>query len=124
MLLAEDDDDVRSLVGAILRMAGYRTEAYENGRSALDAARDRPPALYLLDVEMPGSSGLEMCRDLRADEATRAGRILLMSASASRQAVTDALAAGADDYLPKPFTRKELLRRVTELIGEPVPRCA
>jgi DNA-binding response OmpR family regulator len=124
VLIAEDDDDIRSLVGTILRMAGYHTEAYGTGRSALVAARDRPPAVYVLDVEMPDGSGLELCRDLRSDPATRDGRILLMSAAASDDSLSDGLAAGADDYLPKPFTRKELLRRVATLIDEPVPRCA
>jgi DNA-binding response OmpR family regulator len=114
--LAEDDDDIRRFVAIILKNAGYPTEAYGNGRDALDAARQSAARLYLLDVRMPGMTGIELCRALRASPRTGNSRILLMSAEWSDEKVAAAFDAGADGYLPKPFSRRELLRRVHELI--------
>jgi DNA-binding response OmpR family regulator len=73
--------------------------------------------LYLLDVRMPGLTGVELCRALRASPRTSGSRILIMSAESSDADVAAALDAGADGYLPKPFSRRELLRRVAELIA-------
>jgi DNA-binding response OmpR family regulator len=114
--VAEDDDDIRSFVALILTKAGYRTEQHGDGRSAVASARLHPADLYLVDVRMPGIDGLEVCRQLRSDPATRGCQILLMSAESTPQNIAAGMAAGADDYLPKPFSRRELLRRVDLLL--------
>ncbi len=113
--LAEDDDDIRGLVVAILRKAGFEIVQYDNGQSALESIGTEAAALYLLDIRMPRMGGLELCRVLRATPATRESMVLLMSAEASPGDVAAGLAAGADDFLPKPFSRRQLLSRIERL---------
>ena len=116
VLVADDEDDIRALVGLAVRRAGC-TVATEvaDGPQALTAARTDPPDLAVLDVSMPGATGLEVCTALRADPATAGVPVLLLSAGASPDDVARGLAAGADAYLAKPFTVAGLVARVREL---------
>lgn len=114
IVLTEDDDDIRVFVSIILRRAGFDVESFATVEAALDARNRCHADLYILDVRMPGLSGLDMCRELRA--SSQDDRILMMSAETSDANVAAALAAGANDYLPKPFSRRELLRRVNLLL--------
>jgi DNA-binding response OmpR family regulator len=116
VLVADDEDDIRGLVRLAVRRAGCTVVAeVADGTAALAAARDHLPDLAVLDVSMPGASGLEVCSALRADPATAAVRVLLLSAGASAEDVARGLAAGADSYLPKPFAVAGLAERVREL---------
>jgi DNA-binding response OmpR family regulator len=91
-----------------------------DGTAALAAARSRLPDLAVLDVSMPGATGLEVCEALRADPATADIRILLLSAGASLDDVARGLAAGADAYLAKPFGVAALVHRIRTLAaGQP-----
>ena len=116
VLVADDEDDIRALVGLAVRRAGC-TVATEvaDGTQALIAARTDPPHLAVLDVSMPGATGLEVCTALRADPATAAVPVLLLSAGATPEDVARGLAAGADAYLAKPFSVVGLVARVREL---------
>ena len=116
MLVADDEDDIRALVCLAVRRAGCRvvTEAAD-GPTALDGARITLPDLAVLDVSMPGATGLEVCSALRADPSTAGVRVLLLSAGASPEDVARGLASGADSYLAKPFTVAGLVARVREL---------
>ena len=117
VVIAEDDRDIRELIELILTEEGWRTVAVPDGLEALDACRRERPALVLLDVSMPGEiSGLEVCRRIRADEAVHETRVMLLTARAREQDVAAGYAAGADDYLVKPFTPSELTRRIEELL--------
>jgi DNA-binding response OmpR family regulator len=116
VLIAEDDHDISALVSTILTRAGFRTEIVATGRSALAAARREAPSLYVLDVRMPDINGLDVCRELKSDDAT-AGPVLLISAESSQADIAAGYAAGCDDYLPKPFSAAELLRRVDQLLA-------
>ena len=119
VLVADDDPDIRDLVCLAVRRAGGTVVAsVGDGRAALAAVRDQPPTRAVLDVSMPGASGLEVCTALRADGATAGVRVLLLSAGASPDDVARGLAAGADAYLAKPFGVAELVRRVRDLTGE------
>ncbi|MCF6736755.1 response regulator transcription factor [Blastococcus sp. KM273129] len=122
VLVADDEDDIRALVCLAVRKAGgHVVVAAPDGTTALAAARAELPDLAVLDVSMPGATGLEICTALRATPATAGIRILLLSAGASPDEVTRGLAAGADAYLPKPFTVAGLVRQVRALAaGEPV----
>ncbi|MGY2082904.1 response regulator [Blastococcus sp. SYSU DS0539] len=122
VLVADDEDDIRDLVTLAVRKAGCQVvTATPDGRAALSAARAQRPDLAVLDVSMPGMTGLEVCTALRADPATAGTRILLLSAGASPDEVARGLAAGADAYLAKPFTVAGLVRQVRELaVREPV----
>jgi DNA-binding response OmpR family regulator len=119
VLIADDDDDLRRLVEVVLLKAGIDAEAVGGGVSALAAARNSRRRLVVLDVKMPDMSGLEVCRQLKADESTAHSQVLLMSSDFSQDDVAAGYAAGADDYLPKPFRPSELVRRVSRLLINP-----
>jgi DNA-binding response OmpR family regulator len=116
VLIADDDDDLRHLVEVVLRKAGIDTEAFNGGLPALAAARTYPRRLLVLDVRMPDLSGLDVCRQLKADAATADSQVLLMSSDFSHDDVEAGYAAGADDFLPKPFRASELVSRVSRLL--------
>ncbi len=116
VLVADDEDDIRALVGLAVRRAGCTVATQvADGTQALIAARTDPPDLAVLDVSMPGATGLEVCTALRADPATAAVPVLLLSAGATPEDVARGLAAGADAYLAKPFSVAGLVARVREL---------
>lgn len=110
VVVADDDQDIRALVGIATERAGLRVVAsVGDGASALAAIRREQPDLAILDVTMPELTGLEVCRQVRADAANEDLRILLLSASvddASKQVGFD---AGADHFLAKPFSPRQLV---------------
>ncbi len=111
VLLAEDNRDMRDYLRRLLQPR-YDVEAVEEGAAALAAARRQRPDLVLSDVMMPGMDGFGLLAALRADPALRDVPILLLSARAGEEAKVEGLGAGADDYLAKPFSARELLARV------------
>jgi CheY-like chemotaxis protein len=116
VLVADDEEDIRLLVCLAVRKAGCTVvAAAADGAEALRAAREQRPDLVVLDVSMPEATGLEVCEALRADPLTAGCRVLLLSAGASPDDIARGLAAGADAYLPKPFTVAGLVARVREL---------
>ena len=121
VLVADDEEDIRALVCLAVRKAGCTlAAAVGDGDAALSTARADVPALAVLDVSMPGRTGLEVCTALRAEPSTAGIRILLLSAGASADDVARGLAAGADAYLPKPFSVADLVRDVRALAtGQP-----
>jgi DNA-binding response OmpR family regulator len=120
VVIAEDDRDIRELVELILEEDGYATVPVSDGLGALNACRAKSPDVLLLDVSMPGElTGLEVCRRIRADEDLGGVRVMLLTARAREQDVNAGYAAGADDYLVKPFTPSELTRRLEALLRRP-----
>jgi DNA-binding response OmpR family regulator len=116
VLVADDEDDIRALVCLAVAKAGCTVaDAVADGTTALATARADLPHLAVLDVSMPGATGLEVCTALRADPATAGIRILLLSAGASPEDVARGLAAGADAYLAKPFGVAALVDQVRGL---------
>ena len=111
ILLADDNADMRDYVYRLLRER-YEVEAVADGIAALAAARRQTPDLVLSDVMMPGLSGFELLKELRAMPDTREIPIILLSARAGEESRIEGLEAGADDYLVKPFSTRELLARV------------
>jgi DNA-binding response OmpR family regulator len=118
-LVIDDDDDVRGLITTVLSTAGYRWDAVAGGVPALDAAASRRPSVYVLDVRMPDMNGHEVCRQLKSDHRTSAP-VLMVSAEASDADVAAGYQAGCDDFLAKPFSPRELLRRLDQLVGNAV----
>jgi len=112
ILLADDNADMRDYVRRLLGDY-YEIRAVGNGVEALAAAREYPPDLVLTDVMMPGLDGFGLLQELRASEATRTIPVILLSARAGEDARIEGLKAGADDYIVKPFTARELLARVS-----------
>ena len=117
VLVADDDADIRDLVAFKLEQAGFEVIAVEDGHSALEQAQSRKPTLAVLDVSMPGLSGIDVCRMLRADSATAGILIIMLTARVQEQDVEGGFSAGADDYVTKPFSPRELVSRIQALLS-------
>jgi DNA-binding response OmpR family regulator len=117
VLVADDDADIRDLVAFKLEQAGFEVIAVEDGQTALDQARSRQPTLAVLDVSMPGLSGIDVCRMLRSDPATAGMLIIMLTARVQEQDVEGGFSAGADDYVTKPFSPRELVSRIQALLS-------
>jgi len=116
ILLAEDDRDIADLIVRYLHKQGWTTHIASAGDDALAYARRQSVDLVILDVMLPGLSGLEICRALRSDKATEAIPIIMVTARAEEGERIAGLETGADDYLPKPFSPNELVARVRALM--------
>ncbi len=112
ILLADDNADMRAYVGNLLRAEGYEVTAVSDGEAALAAAHASRPSLVLSDVMMPRLDGFGLLQALRSDPALRTLPIILLSARAGEEARVEGIERGADEYLSKPFTARELLARV------------
>jgi DNA-binding response OmpR family regulator len=117
VLCADDDEDILSLVSLRLRRAGFDVATASDGDAAIEIARDRRPALAVLDVMMPRRTGYEVLAELRGDEALRDIKVILLSARVQESDVTRGFEAGADAYLAKPFKAQDLVAKVQELLG-------
>ena len=116
ILIADDDDDVRDVIAFKLQVAGFRTLSADNGRSALNIAVESQPRMIILDVTMPQLDGLSVCYELHARRETAQIPVLMISGNGRPSDVDLGFAIGADDYLPKPFSQQEMLRRVNWLL--------
>ncbi|MBV8915818.1 MAG: response regulator, partial [Acetobacteraceae bacterium] len=112
VLLADDNPDLRDYVRRLLQGRGYTVEAVADGAAALAAARTRRPDLLLTDVMMPGLDGFGLLAAVRGDQTLADLPVVMLSARAGEEAQVEGLGAGADDYLAKPFSARELLARV------------
>ena len=117
VLIADDDADIRDLVAFKLEQANLDVVAVGDGVSALQAVRTHHPKLVVLDVSMPGMSGLDVCRMLRADPQTKDILVLMLTARVQEQDVEGGFSAGADDYVTKPFSPRELVSRIQALLA-------
>ena len=113
ILLADDNGDMRGYIARLLQDHGYEVIAVADGQAALQAVRLQTPSLVLSDVMMPQLDGFELLHELRKDSATKAIPIILLSARAGEEARVEGVEAGADDYLIKPFSARELIARIT-----------
>jgi two-component system, OmpR family, phosphate regulon response regulator PhoB len=116
ILLVEDDPDIRHLVSYKLVRGGFDVIEAADGVAALHEARRHAPDLVILDVRMPRMSGLEVCRELRAGALTADVPIIMLTARARQQDLEQAFAAGATDYVVKPFSPRALQERVESLL--------
>src|SRR6476619_4138544 len=116
ILIVEDDPDIAELVARYLDKAGFTTERTGSGRDALAAIVARPPDLLVLDLMLPHVDGLEVCRAVRANDASAALPIIMLTARADESERIVGLELGADDYLAKPFSPNELVARVRALL--------
>jgi PAS domain S-box-containing protein len=113
VLVADDNADMRNYVKRLLLAGGFRVEAVTDGKKALAAARRLKPDLVVSDVMMPELDGFGLLTAIRKDAELRDTPVLLLSARAGEEAKVEGLSAGADDYLIKPFSARELLARVS-----------
>jgi len=117
IMVADDDQDIRDLVVFKLTQAGYDVVAVGDGVAALAAIEADPPRLAILDVMMPGLSGMDVLRKVRANEATKDLDIILLTARSRDSDVDAGFAIGASDYVVKPFSPRELVHRVNALLA-------
>jgi two-component system, OmpR family, response regulator len=117
ILVADDDGDIRDLVVFKLTQAGYDVEAVEDGAAALSSIEAQLPRLAILDVMMPGLSGIDVLRRVRADARLKDLEIILLTAKSRDIDVDAGFATGASDYVIKPFSPRELLHRVNALVA-------
>jgi DNA-binding response OmpR family regulator len=117
VLVVEDDPDIAQLLVHYLGKAGFGAETVAGGREALAAITARPPDLLVLDLMLPQVDGLEICRIVRANDATAELPIIMLTARAEESDRIVGLELGADDYLAKPFSPNELVARVRSRTG-------
>jgi DNA-binding response OmpR family regulator len=117
VLVADDDPDILDLVRYRLERSGYTVATATDGAEAVRLASELTPALAVLDVMMPGLTGFEVTRRLREGSATSRIPVILLTARAQEADVQEGFAAGADDYLRKPFSPRELSARVQAVLG-------
>jgi DNA-binding response OmpR family regulator len=117
ILVADDDVDIRELVEFKLSTLGHEVVAVADGAAAIDACQAQRPDLAVLDVMMPGVSGLDAIRVIRADPALADLPVILLTARAQEADVETGFDSGADDYITKPFSPRELASRVQALLS-------
>lgn len=116
ILVVDDDAFVRRPLELILRSEGFDPATADDGEACLAAVADRKPDLIFLDVMMPGRDGFDVCRTLKSDPGTADIPVILLSARGHEQDREHGMALGASDFLTKPYSPSELLRRVRELL--------
>jgi DNA-binding response OmpR family regulator len=116
ILVAEDDPDIGSLLEHYLRKAGFLPTLVASGRDVLPQIKREAPDLLVLDLMLPGLDGLQLCRAIRADAATAAIPIIMVTAKAEESDRIVGLELGADDYITKPFSPNEVVARVRALL--------
>jgi putative two-component system response regulator len=116
VVVADDEQSVAEMFRRILSKEGYGVEVVHDGVSAVEAVREFKPHVAIFDVNMPGMTGLEVCRQLKGDAATRLTPVVLVTGMAHREKRIEGLDAGADDFLSKPIDTQELLARVRTLV--------
>ncbi len=116
ILVVDDEESIRELVKFNLEKAGYVVDSLENGQEALNLILANPPDLLVLDLMLPGLDGLEICRRLRQQEQTKLLPVIMLTARGEEIDRVVGLELGADDYLTKPFSPRELVARVKSLL--------
>src|SRR5262244_1194917 len=116
VLIVDDDPDIQRLVSYNLSQAGFQVTTAISGRLALDSVQKHPPDLIILDVMLPDIDGLEVCRSLRQRESSRRIPIIMLTARTEEIDRVGGFEVGADDYVMKPFSPRELVLRVKSIL--------
>ncbi len=117
ILVADDDRNVLYLISEVLSRSEFEVSQAVNGDQALKMARETEPDLVLLDIMMPGLDGIEVCRALKSDPATKGLKVIMVTAKTGRKDIEAGQSAGADYYITKPFKLSELIGIIESLIG-------
>jgi two-component system, OmpR family, alkaline phosphatase synthesis response regulator PhoP len=121
ILIADDEPNILISLEYLMKREGFEVLVARDGQEALDVLRRERPRLVLLDVMMPRKTGFEVCQELRADEALKDTLVLMLTAKGRDTDVAKGLGVGADAYMTKPFSTKELVQKVRDLLGPPAP---
>jgi DNA-binding response OmpR family regulator len=117
ILIADDEPNIVISLEYLMKRAGYEVHIARDGQEAIDAIRRERPRLVLLDVMMPKKSGYDVCQELRADEGLRDTLVLMLTAKGRDTDIDKGLGVGADGYMTKPFSTRELVAKVAEMLG-------
>ena len=117
ILIADDEPNILISLEFLMKREGYEVVLARDGQEAMDAIVREGPALVLLDVMMPIKTGFDVCHEVRAHEAVRNTLIVMLTAKGRDTDVAKGLALGANAYMTKPFSTKELVQKVRELLG-------
>ena len=117
ILIADDEPNILISLEFLMKREGFDVTIARDGVEALAAIVDQRPDLVLLDVMMPGKTGFEVCQEVRAQDALKDIRILMLTAKGRDTDVAKGLALGADAYMTKPFSTRELVLKVREMLG-------
>ncbi len=117
VLIADDEHNIRHILDFSLNSEGFDVLAATNGEDAFTLAVSEGPDLIILDVMMPGQGGIETCRKLKADERTAAIPVVLLTAKSRKQDREEGKAAGADEYITKPFSPQKVINVVQNFLG-------
>src|SRR5208337_211390 len=116
IFVVEDDEDIARLISHNLQAAGFEVQSFVSGASVLTEAVREMPALFLLDVMLPGTDGFELCRHIRQTPALAATPIIFLTAKTSEADRVKGLELGGDDYITKPFSPRELVARIRSVL--------
>ncbi len=118
ILIVEDEPDVLLLLENRVRAAGHDVESATDGETALEMIVERRPHVIVLDWMMPRVSGIDVLEKLRVDDPDHEVKVLMLTAKSQQTDIDRAYAAGADDYIVKPFSSRDLIERVAALVGD------
>ena len=118
ILVVDDEPNIVLSLEFLMTQAGYEVATAEDGEAALRAVERNPPDLILLDINIPKRNGFEVCEIIRSDPARKDMRIVMLTAKGRDVEKEKGLALGADDYVTKPFSTKEVVAKVEELLNE------
>ncbi|MGV3733048.1 MAG: response regulator transcription factor [Microcella sp.] len=119
VLIVEDEPDVLLLLENRVRAAGHDVESVTDGETAIEILAERRPAVIVLDWMMPRVSGIDVLERLRVDDPEHAVKVLMLTAKSQQSDIDRAYAAGADDYIVKPFSSRDLIERIAVLADAP-----
>ena len=122
VLVVDDEPNIVLSLEFLMRQAGYAVRVARDGEAAIDAVKADPPELILLDVMMPKRDGFDVCQTIRANPDWRNVKILLLTAKGRDIEREKGLALGADDYITKPFSTRDVLAQVEKLLGSGAAR--
>jgi DNA-binding response OmpR family regulator len=118
VLIAEDEESIVASLRFLMEQCGYQTHVARDGDAAVRSLDGFRPDLVLLDIMLPGRSGYEVCRAIRADERLSGTRVLMLTARGSAGDEARGMQAGADAYVTKPFATRDLVARARALLGD------
>lgn len=116
ILIVEDEKDIVKMLDYNLKKEGYKVIVADDGEDALDAAKVKHPDLILLDLMLPGLDGLEVCKELKNERKTKSIPVIMLTAKAQESDKVVGLELGADDYVTKPFSPRELIARIKAVL--------
>jgi DNA-binding response OmpR family regulator len=118
IVIAEDEPDIRELIAFTLRFAGFEVITGSNGEEGYELTKKEQPDLAMFDVRMPKMTGYDACKKVKADQATANIPVIFLSAKGQDSEIEQGLAAGAEEYLLKPFAPDQLTERVKAVLAK------